>query len=278
MPEHNFSDFPDRFPSPKSPEKKSKQIQMAGFSQSKDKNLKNNQDEFFINPENHSFGVFDGANGAPNGKLAAETCSKLTQQLLSEVSPYFPNLSPDNIKETLQDISTKVNSAVLNGYSTGLFGVITTDSNGKRRAYIGCVGDSRAYLVHHNVLYPETRDQNYISYPNQDRLDKLKGKKLAKFKKHFINEADERLGQAYGQKSVYLVITQIDLEPKDSLLIFTDGITHNLKEREISSIYKTYRHENPETISQKFIQQSYDTSLKKDGTPDDMTAVVIKIK
>lgn len=286
MPEHIFSDFLHHLPSP---EKKTKQIQMGGYSQSKDKDPNNNQDYFFTDPKHLSFGVFDGLNGIPGGQQASSRCSELVQQYLSEVSYSLPNFDDDGIEEILQNISNKVtstifelhqqNSAVM-GCSTGLFGIIVPRANGTPKAFIVNIGDSRAYLIHHNVLHKETYEQNNISHPNQDRLDELSGKELSEFKKYYINENNKRITQFFGKQRVASVITKIDLEPKDVLLLVTDGIYHNLKKREISSISKINRHQNPRDISQEFINQAHLQSLNTKNsrsTPDDMTAVVVKI-
>ncbi len=272
MPEHEPFDFSAI------PEKKSREIKMSGVTQSKNNCPKDNQDSFFIDPLHQSFGVFDGVTGAPNGKSAAETCSKLVPQYLSEMSKTLSSLNNNEIKESLQYLSTKVNSAITEGYSTGVFGVIVTSPAGKRRAFIANVGDSRAYLIRHNVLYKETRDQNYVSYPNQDRLDDLKGKKLEKFKQYYVHN-DHIVGQLYGQHGVIPTITEIDLESKDVLLLVTDGVHKNLTKREILSTYKKNRHEDLETISQKFVKRAYKRSQENDSrsTPDDMTAVVVKV-
>jgi protein phosphatase len=273
MPEHEFFDFSAI------PEKKSPEIRMAGSSQSKNLHPEDNQDAFFIDPNHQSFGVFDGVAGAPNGKLAAETCSNLIQQYLSEIYKSLPLQNSNGIKEILQDISSKINSVIPDGYSTGVFGVIVTKPDGTRKAFIANVGDSRAYLIRHNVLYKETRDQNYVSYPNQDRLDKLKGKKLENFKQYYVHN-EHIVGQLYGQQGITPVITEIDLESKDILLLVTDGVHKNLTKREILSTYKKNRREDINTISQKFIKRAYKRSQENDSrsTPDDMTVVLVKIK
>ena len=269
------------------PEKKSGEVKMAGASQSKNLCPEDNQDAFFIDPIHQSFGVFDGVNGVPNGKLAAETCSKLIQQYLSELSRYYPNFSNEGIEESLQSICSKTTSAIYKLRqesdtkmgTTGVFGIITTKPDGTRKAFIANIGDSRAYLIRHHVLYKETQDQNYVPYPDQDTLDKLKGKKLIKFKKSLIND-DRIIGQLYGEEQIFPQIKEIDLEPKDVLLLVTDGIYKNLTSREISSTYKKNRHEDIEIISQKFIKRAYHRSQENHSrsTPDDLTAVVIKLK
>lgn len=273
MPEHEPFDFSTI------PEKKSREIKMAGLSQSKNLCPEDNQDAFFIDPIHQSFGVFDGVNGTPNGKSAAETCANLIQRYLSEVSKSLPFQNSNGIKEILQDISSKVNSEISDGYSTGVFGVIVAKPDGTRQAFIANVGDSRVYLIRHSVLHKETTDQNYIPYPAQDTLDNLKGKKLIQFKKTLIDD-DRIIGQVYGGEGISPQIKEIDLESKDILLLVTDGIYKNLTSREILSTYKKNRHEDLETISQKFIKRSYKRSLENHprSTPDDLTAVVVKIK
>lgn len=271
MPEHEPFDFSNI------PEKKSREIKMAGSSQSKNLCPSDNQDAFFVDPSHQAFGIFDGVGGVLNGKLSAETCVQLTQQYLSEISKSFSGLMDNEIKESLQYISNRTNLAITEGYSTGVFGVIVSQGN-KRRAFIANVGDSRAYLIRHGVLSKETRDQNYVSYPDQDRLDKLKGKSLEKFKQYYVHN-DRVVGQLYGQQNIAPVITEIDLEPKDVLLLVTDGIYKNLTSREILSTYKKNRHEDLDIISQKFIKRAYHRSQENHprSTPDDMTAVVIKL-
>lgn len=275
MPEHIFSDFLHHLPSP---EKKPKQIQMGGYSQSKDKDPKNNEDEFFIDPDHRSVGVFDGVSGVPNGQSAARKCSESIKQSFSEISSFFTNSSPEGIEEIIQNITTKANLAITEGYTTGVFGVIVTDRDGKLRAYIGCVGDSRVYSVHRNVLRKETRDQNSIPYIAQDDLDKLKGKRYTRYQKTLINNND--IGQLFGEPNVFPVITKIDLEPGDTLLFLSDGISNSLVDKEISSTYRRYRHKNPEDISRGLVNRAYENSQGNNArsTPDDMTAVVVKIK
>lgn len=271
-----------------SPEKNLEKIQMGGCSQAEDLCPKNNQDAFFVDPTHLIFGVFDGVGGEPHGRLASSTCSKLIQQYLLREIPRFPNLNNDETKEVLQNICSKVASTIFTlhqqshtdmGYTTGVFGIIIPRADGTRKAFIVNVGDSRAYLIRHNVLSKETRDQNYVSHPNQDRLDKLDGKNLDKFKQYYVHD-DQTVFQLYGQQNIIIpAITEIDLEPKDVLLFVTDGIYKNLTSREILSTYKKNNYENINNISQKFVNQAYKRRLEGHcrSTPDDMTAVIIKL-
>jgi PPM family protein phosphatase len=100
-----------------------------------------------------------------------------------------------------------------------------------RRAYIGSVGDSRAYLVRGGSIVQLTDDHTFVN--EQVRAGTLT---VAEARRH---PARNILTRAVGsQEDVEADLIEQDLEPDDVLLLCSDGLTTMVDDRDILDVVR----------------------------------------
>ncbi len=262
--------------------------------ESRGKTQNHNEDDYFLNTKNLSFGVFDGMGGDRNGAESSKLCRDLIKQELL----FLPsNISQQETDKRLSIISKKVNQTFLEnkekynlGGTTGTFGIISRDSKGQDFIVGNSLGDSRAYLLrsenHREPLLRITSDDSFIKKHSnsisqfnqtQDRLDEAINESDLNDREKILQENRNAISNYFGDPEAKAEVFFIDLEPGDIILLTTDGVHDNLTTSEISQILSIGQ--NSEQITKDLINKSYDRS-KSDHfrhKKDDMTALVIKV-
>jgi protein phosphatase len=128
------------------------------------------------------------------------------------------------------------------------------------RAYVVHIGDSRCYHVHGSSITQVTKDQTLV----QDLVDMgaltpedAKGSPLG----HVLSQA---IGH---DEKIHPEITKIEVEPGDSLLLCTDGLTGHVSDGEISAHLASA--ESSADACERLIQAALDA-----GGSDNVTVVV----
>jgi len=114
-----------------------------------------NEDSFLVTDV--LFAVADGLGGHEAGEVA----SRMAIDLLEEHLPYFRSNPVDKLRETFTRINTAIHQRSMSdenckGMGTTLTALLIQDGT----AYIGHVGDSRAYLVRDGVVCQLTEDHS----------------------------------------------------------------------------------------------------------------------
>ena len=156
----------------------------------------------------------------------------------------------DAIYNALQDANQCVyNQAQVEKSDMGTTGVVAYiwEGQGKQKAIVGSVGDSRAYIYRRGKVEQITLDDGIVKMVTKD--DEQKARVIQARLNNVINPNDpsqlapeERylydkrnlITQAIGTKNIVPNTYVIDLQPGDKLLLASDGVTDNLTDKEIA--------------------------------------------
>jgi len=139
----------------------------VGFKSDKGLRRNNNEDAFFVIPEDNIFMVADGVGGNNSGEIASRTTiSKIVEHIRN--NPLGNDVTETGIKEYFVNCIEKVNKNVYDlsmrhpenmGMATTVAIVYIAGNN----AYVTNVGDSRAYLYKNGVMTQITEDHTYVN-------------------------------------------------------------------------------------------------------------------
>lgn len=206
--------------------------------------------------------VCDGMGGAAGGNVASETAVKIISEQIT--SAYRASMRSKSIKNLLVSAISAANISVfdlaqanakLAGMGTTVVCALVTDGV----AYIAHAGDSRAYLLHTELLQL-TRDHSVVqemvdtgritpedakSHPSKNIITRALGV-LPEIRVDFCEQA---------------------MENADVLLLCTDGLTNFVENAEILQLARNSADKNlPELLVEKAL---------KNGGGDNVTAVTI---
>ncbi|HEX4136385.1 MAG TPA: protein phosphatase 2C domain-containing protein [Bryobacteraceae bacterium] len=157
----------------------------------------------------------DGVGGQGGGGDAA-------QAAVAGFADYLRAHGGQPLAEALQNAAREISSGLRRrsdeaGLAQGMSSTVVLAVINKDRAIIAHAGDSRAYLVRDNRLRLLTRDDSLV-----ERLISQGVLTPAQAREHPDSSV---LTQALGQRSeVTLTITELALQPKDGLLLCSDGL------------------------------------------------------
>lgn len=203
---------------------------------------KNNEDFFLCRPRRGIFLIADGIGGHAGGEIASEIACKSAYEKLKQSGPTFKRLE-EAFKSAHENIRAEAAAKPsLDGMGTTLIAMVIEGSV----ISIGHAGDSRAYMLRENRMYPLTRDH---ADPAQGMLTNSVG----------------------ASESVLAEIGSFETFPGDVFLLCTDGLTNAVQFKDIESILI-----NTQTaeLSCKWL---IDAALRGGG-PDNVTVVVVRIQ
>lgn len=250
-----------------------------------------NEDSFFV--EKKSFGVFDGVGGNVGGDEASKLARDEVNESFKKL-PQNPELQDvkDIIFESLAIANKTVNRLSIqrdnNMGTTACIGVIWEGLQGEKKAVIGNIGDSRAYILRNGILEQITVDDNDVRvfFKTEKEVRKVQSElsntlnpqELTDENKRFLFKNRHTISQHIGQDNgIAPKIYTVDLLPDDKLFLCSDGISDNLTNSEIESLLNS----NPDSdfAIQKIIEASQQRS--RSGHPrskmDDMTALIVNM-
>lgn len=221
-----------------------------------------NEDAFGHCLEAGVFVVCDGMGGAAAGEVASRIAVDTIIERLCAVS------SPEDRRRALEEAIAAANrlvhgkgasSPALQGMGTTLVAVSIQDHS----ALIGHVGDSRCYLFRGGQLTQQTNDHSLVD--EQVRLGHLTPEEAARSPlKNVITRA---IGT---QSEVAPDITELPLEPGDTLLLCSDGLVREVSDTQIEDILSR-RPGNIDEYSQQLINAANNA-----GSHDNVTVVLIR--
>lgn len=226
-----------------------------------------NQDSWGAYPEQSLFIVADGVACSTDGALAAALVVELLPTYVSR------HLKPDDLDggaaadllgraiiEYCDDFrafaATDDRAA---GANTTVVAILVAD----RRALVGHLGDSRAYLFREQELQQITRDHSVI----QDMIDAGEVS---------IEEAERHPARAILTRHVAMFpqalpdAAAVDLRPGDRLLLSSDGLHGVIDDASLAQILDC--HPEPADACQALIEAALQA-----GGPDNVTAVVVDV-
>ena len=189
-------------------------------------------------PEGWLFVVADGVGGQPGGALASETAVTTLVDYLGQAAACFNRIEPDKEHEILEELEAAVQAAhrrvsehgrgasrsVVAGPATTLTMALLVWP----RAYIVHVGDSRAFYLRKGRLKQLTRNQTTGEY----MVD------VGAWTEEQASKAPigGSLVSAIGASEMTPSIGLVDLQPGDSLLLCTDGLTRHVSDERIAEL------------------------------------------
>jgi protein phosphatase len=180
------------------------------------------------------FVVADGVGGGPAGDQASTATVSALLEFVTEAAGCFQRLTTEREQELFDQLEAavrRVHDSLLagsNGHSAGPATTLTLVLLVWPRAYLIHVGDSRAYVRRRGRLQRLTRDQTlgeYMVATGAWTEEQARGSGPA-----------AALTSAVGGSELLPVVGLVDLEPGDSLLLCTDGLTRYVGEERIDGL------------------------------------------
>lgn len=236
---------------------------------------KQNEDSYFIDPSTNLFVVADGMGGHAAGEVASRIAVNAIRDFIQEANQNEngENDSGDPPKlgaaENLMAAIQLANDRILRDMEENLkhLGMGTTVVAlwmVNNRAFIGHVGDSRAYLVRNGKIRQLTSDHTLVN--EQVRRGILTSSEA---RQHPSRNILTRAVGSHGQ--VVVDINEEDLQNDDYLLLCSDGLYSMVEDPRILKIV-TQNFSNPGKASESLIQ-----AANEQGGEDNITVILLKI-
>jgi serine/threonine protein phosphatase PrpC len=223
-----------------------------------------NQDSIFVDNENGCFVVADGMGGHRGGDIASQ---KAVQTIAEKTkNKYFP------IKNFLLDLVTSCNKNIFdiaaeNEELSGMGTTMTVCLLENKQLCIAHVGDSRAYLIHEQQIFQLTKDHTLV----QEKINLGIYSREQALKDPQKNVLIKTVGY---EESVEIDYYQVSIEPKDLILICSDGLFGKLSDLEILEIISKQKI-NETTI--KTAVNELINAANLNGGQDNISAILIAL-
>lgn len=227
-----------------------------------------NQDNFYVSPDNRVFVVADGMGGEKGGATASKLAVEAVEKRWLANKPHASD--KEKIQQWLMDAVSDANSSVWNesakniavqGMGTTIVAAAQSEDG---HMYIAHVGDSRAYLVRDGKTIVLTQDHSVV----MELL--LQGKISAEqFRTSpFRNYITRCVGH---NSKVEIDKTPVEIKPGDFVVLCTDGLTAVLGDDSIGGIVEKLG--KPADICKKLLEDTLEG-----GAPDNVTIVAISFQ
>lgn len=185
---------------------------------------KNNQDTFLINETLGLYLVADGMGGHLGGEVASKLAADTTQQYCREHKQLNPR---ERLEKAINAASEKIyaegqNNEELKSMGTTVVAFLAQDNV----AYIAQVGDSRVYLCSQGSFWQVTEDHTVVQ--EEIRAGLISPEDIEN------HELQHVITRSVGyQKDVSVDIYRRKLQPNDTFLLCSDGLSGLVKNKEI---------------------------------------------
>jgi serine/threonine protein phosphatase PrpC len=183
----------------------------------------------------HLLVVADGVGGGPDGDLASERTAAAVLSYVGKTAGCFHGLDVQrendllgSLEETVHQVHRQLLEEAGGPHRKAPATTLTLVLLVWPRAYLVHVGDSRAYVRRRGKVQALTRDQTFGEYMvsagawTEEQASK--------------SRTAETLASAIGGSELAPTVGLIDLEPGDSLLLCTDGLTKHVTDERIAEV------------------------------------------
>lgn len=198
----------------------------------------NNEDNLIVEESDrfNLYAVADGMGGHKAGEVASSIAIDTIRDYFKESIKSEEFKVPSFIIKSIEEANNKIREVAINKNEYAGMGTTITmavvDLTYKT-AYIGNVGDSRAYIISNNEIKQITDDHTYVN-------------ELLKTRKITCDEAKHHpkrnvITRAVGSEEyVHADIFEIELLDNDVILLCTDGLTTHISDENILNTIKDY--------------------------------------
>jgi protein phosphatase len=179
--------------------------------------------------------VADGVGGGPDGDLASERTAAAVLSYVGKTAGCFHGLDVDRehellsaLEDTVQQVHRQLQAEAGGPNRQAPATTLTMVLLVWPRAYLVHVGDSRAYVRRRGRVQALTRDQTFGEYMVSA------GAWTEEQAAH--SRTAETLASAVGGSELSPSVGLVDLEPGDSLLLCTDGLTKHVPDERIAEV------------------------------------------
>ena len=216
--------------------------------------------------------VADGVGGGKGGEEASSRTLDTIVRYVAGSSLFFSNLDKEGQHALLHDLTLSVQwshaavrneaagRASLQGMATTLTMVLVLWP----RAYVVQIGDSRCYHLRPPAITQITKDQTMA----QDMIEQGLLPAAAAERSPLSHVLSQAVGNR--ESEIWPEISSLDLEPGDSLLLCTDGLTKHVADARIAEVMA-------KADSAKEACASLIEAALRDGGSDNVTAVVTRL-
>jgi len=188
---------------------------------------KENQDAFYFDGEKCYAVIADGMGGHNGGEIASNAAVVAIRTYIDGHREQGPVELINNSISLANEIVYELGYDDLDGMGTTVVLAYIQD----KTAYIGSVGDSRAYLAHGDDLKQITTDHSMVNRLLE--IGKISENQVANHPQKNL------LTRAVGtEKNVEIDIFEVSMAKGDTLLLCTDGLTNAISDYELIELIK----------------------------------------
>jgi PPM family protein phosphatase len=240
------------------------------------KQRSNNEDNYYVVPEEHLYVVCDGMGGHSSGEvaslLAVETMANFfIDSIGNKFSDWPADVNPE-LSHDEKRLATAIKLANLRVHEAaqaseryrGMGTTVVSMCLGQAGAYLAHVGDSRGYLLRDGDIQQVTKDHSLLN-------ETLKIRQLTPDEiKHFAHK--NVIVRALGLlDTVDVDLTPVDPRPGDVYLMCSDGLSDMLEDAEMLSIVDKH-HDDMDKAAHALIDQA-----NENGGVDNITTVLVRM-
>jgi len=204
-----------------------------GFKSDKGIRRKNNEDAFFVIPEQNVYLVADGVGGNNAGEIASRTTADNIAEYVrnnpihesymeAELKDYFL-ICLNHVNKKIYELSQKHLENI--GMATTIAIVYVAGNN----AYVVNVGDSRVYLHRKGSLTQITEDHTYVNAL-------IKRGAITKEQARFHEKRNVITRAIGGEKAIKPDFFRVEVRQNDIILLCTDGLCGEVDDEMICRI------------------------------------------
>jgi PPM family protein phosphatase len=212
--------------------------------------------------------VSDGVGGSQLGELASELTVLSIKDALVNLSRDIPIhdrllVAVEQANHIVWTENIKISQNELKP-GAGMRATVTAAVIEQDRAYIACIGDSRAYLIRDSLIKQLTTDQTIIGV--------LVSQGLLSAEEANNKPRSNIILQAIGNgPALQVAITSIDLEHGDCLLLCSDGLSGKVSDKEIGQLVTYYT--DLDSARSQLLELA-----KQRGGDDNITIIIAKFE
>ncbi|MCK6502303.1 Stp1/IreP family PP2C-type Ser/Thr phosphatase [Myxococcota bacterium] len=209
--------------------------------------------------------VADGMGGHESGEVASEMAVSTICHVARERLREARDPSDETLENVLDEAFQAANNTIKdhsirmgNDMGTTLVAALVSQD---RLALVANVGDSRAYLLRHNVLHQVTRDHSLVArMVEQNRLTPEEARNHP--------HSNILLRTVGTERNVDIDIFRVELEPGDQLLLNSDGLWGEVEDEDLEAVLNHYS--DPRLVCRELVRAAH-----HGGGRDNITVLLV---